>query len=127
MPQFNDPINGYVNFVDGNTAQQDNLTSVDNGVVMIRADSTNIASGRGRNAVRLTSYKQYTHGLVVLDLQHMPGSACGVWPAFWMTGKITANNSPSPITNIHHLKVLAGPTTAKSTSSKASTTKHKTQ
>ena len=71
----NDPTSGYANYVDGATAQADNLTSVNNGVVTIRSDSTNVASGRGRNSVRLTSYKQYTHGLVVLDLAHMPGSA----------------------------------------------------
>ena len=58
----------------------------------IRSDSTNVASGRGRNSVRLTSTKQYTHGLVVLDLAHMPGSACGIWPAFWMTGPNWPNN-----------------------------------
>lgn len=71
----NDPTSGYVNYVDGATAQADNLTSVNNGVVTIASDSTNVASGRGRNSVRLTSTKQYTHGLVVLDLAHMPGSA----------------------------------------------------
>lgn len=81
-----------MNYVDGSTAQQEGLTSVNNGVVTIRSDSTNIASGRGRNSVRLTSNKQYTHGLVVLDLEHMPGSACGVWPAFWMTGPSWPNN-----------------------------------
>ncbi|MCJ1457865.1 hypothetical protein MMC28_008234 [Mycoblastus sanguinarius] len=88
----NDPTSGYVNFVDGGTAQSDNLTGVANGVVTIRADSSNVASGRGRNAVRLTSRKQYTHGLVVLDLEHMPGSVCGIWPAFWMTGPSWPNN-----------------------------------
>ena len=70
----NDPTDGYVNYVDGATAQADNLTSVNNGVVTIASDSTNVASGRGRNSVRITSVKQYTHGLVVLDLAHMPGS-----------------------------------------------------
>ena len=55
-------------------------------MVTIRSDSSSAGSGRGRNSVRLTSTKQYTHGLVVLDLEHMPGSACGLWPAFWMTG-----------------------------------------
>lgn len=49
-------------------------------------DHTNVASGRGRNSIRLTSKASYTHGLVVLDLAHMPGGACGIWPAFWMTG-----------------------------------------
>lgn len=81
-----DPTNGYVNYLDESDAQNANLISVDNGVVSIRSDSTNIASGRGRNSVRITSRNQYTHGLVVLDLQHMPSAACGIWPAFWSTG-----------------------------------------
>ena len=72
---FNDPTSGYANFVDGATAQAENLTSVINGVVTVAADSKNVASGRGRNSVRLTSTNQYTHGLVVMDLAHMPGSA----------------------------------------------------
>lgn len=81
-----------MNYVDGATAQQQGLTSVSSNIVTIRSDSTNIASGRGRNSVRLTSKNQYTHGLVVIDLAHMPGSACGVWPAFWMAGPNWPNN-----------------------------------
>lgn len=92
MLQFDDPTHGYVNYVDGATAQQNGLTSVNNGVVTVRSDYTNVASGRGRNSVRLTSYKKYTHGLVVLDLEHMPASACGIWPAFWMVGPNWPNN-----------------------------------
>lgn len=84
----NDPTHGYVNYVDQSTAQSDGLVSTNNGVVTIKSDSTNVASGRGRNSVRVTSTKQYNHGLVVLDLEHMPGSACGIWPAFWMTGPV---------------------------------------
>lgn len=81
-----DPTHGYVNYVDQNTAQSQGLYSVNNGVVTLGVDHTNVASGRGRNSVRVTSHAQYTHGLVVLDLAHMPGSICGTWPAFWMTG-----------------------------------------
>ena len=73
----NDPTSGYVNYVDSSTAQANNLTSVNDGVVTISSDSTSVASGRGRNSVRLTSTKQYTHALVVLDLAHMPGSVVG--------------------------------------------------
>jgi len=87
-----DPTHGYVNYVDASTAQQKNLTNVFNGAVIIRSDSSTIASGRGRNSIRITSTKQYTHGLVVLDLEHMPGSACGIWPAFWTTGPSWPNN-----------------------------------
>lgn len=49
-------------------------------------DSSNVASGRGRKSVRVTSKASYNHALIVLDLEHMPGAACGVWPAFWMVG-----------------------------------------
>jgi hypothetical protein len=49
-------------------------------------DHSNVASGSGRQSVRLTSKKSYTHGLIVLDLSHMPGGICGTWPAFWTVG-----------------------------------------
>lgn len=83
-----DPTHGYVNYVDHATAHSGGLVTTNNGVVTIKSDSSNVASDRGRNSVRVTSTKQYTHGLVVLDLEHMPGSACGIWPAFWMTGPV---------------------------------------
>ncbi|KAL8656870.1 MAG: hypothetical protein Q9226_002480 [Calogaya cf. arnoldii] len=84
--QFDDPTHGYVNYIDQATADSQDLYNVSNGQVTWGVDHVNIASGRGRNSIRLTSKAQYTHGLVVLDLAHMPGGACGVWPAFWMTG-----------------------------------------
>ncbi|KAL8932952.1 MAG: hypothetical protein Q9216_006597 [Gyalolechia sp. 2 TL-2023] len=83
---FDDPTHGYVNYVDQATADSQELFNVTNGQVTFGVDHVNVASGRGRNSIRLTSKAQYTHGLVVLDLAHMPGSICGTWPAFWMTG-----------------------------------------
>ena len=81
-----DPTNGYVNYVDQTTAQSSGLINTDNGAIYVGVDSTNVASGRGRNSVRLTSKASYNTGLVILDLAHMPGSICGTWPAFWMVG-----------------------------------------
>ncbi|KAJ4507934.1 hypothetical protein HRR88_006617 [Exophiala dermatitidis] len=49
-------------------------------------DNTNTASGRGRNSIRISSKKTYNHGLIILDLAHMPAGACGTWPAFWLLG-----------------------------------------
>lgn len=49
------------------------------------ADSSNVASGRGRNAVRVESKASYNHALIILDLNHMP-EGCGTWPAFWLYG-----------------------------------------
>ncbi|KAI4235990.1 MAG: hypothetical protein LQ349_002824 [Xanthoria aureola] len=79
---FDDPTHGYVNYVDRATADSQDLYNVSNGQVTWGVDHVNVASGRGRNSIRLTSKAQYTHGLVILDLAHMPGGACGVWPAF---------------------------------------------
>ncbi|KAL8834083.1 MAG: hypothetical protein Q9170_003939 [Blastenia crenularia] len=75
-----DPTHGYVNYVDQATAQSSGLIDT-NGGVELRVDSTNVASGRGRNSVRLTSKASYNHALIVIDLAHMPGNACGMWPA----------------------------------------------
>ncbi|KAI4234342.1 MAG: hypothetical protein L6R40_006763 [Gallowayella cf. fulva] len=83
---YDDPTHGYVNYVDQARANSLNLYHVSNGQVTWGVDHANAASGRGRNSIRLTSKAQYTHGLVILDIAHMPASVCGVWPAFWMTG-----------------------------------------
>ncbi|KAL8744426.1 MAG: hypothetical protein Q9184_008000 [Pyrenodesmia sp. 2 TL-2023] len=83
---FDDPTHGYVNYVDQATANSQGLLRTSDGQVTFGVDHTNIASGRGRTSIRLTSKAQYTRGLVVVDLAHMPGSICGTWPAFWMTG-----------------------------------------
>jgi hypothetical protein len=41
---------------------------------------------RGRSSVRLEGKVAYTKGLFVADIAHMPGNACGMWPAFWTLG-----------------------------------------
>jgi len=55
----------------------------------MRVDSVNVASGRGRNSIRVLTTKTYQHALIVLDLAHMPDNVCGIWPAFWMLGSST--------------------------------------
>lgn len=84
--QGDDPTHGYVNYVDQGTAQNQGLIGQRDGTTYMGVDYTNVANGRGRNSVRLTSKNTYTHGLIVLDLQHMPGGQCGAWPAFWTFG-----------------------------------------
>ncbi|KAL8839506.1 MAG: hypothetical protein Q9170_001729 [Blastenia crenularia] len=78
-----DPTAGYVDYVDG---QSSGLFSQSSGSVKLSVDSSNVASGRGRQSVRLTSKASYNHALIVIDIGHMPGNICGVWPAFWTTG-----------------------------------------
>ncbi|KAJ5921700.1 CAZyme family GH16 [Penicillium verhagenii] len=87
-----DPTNGYVNYVDNSTATSDGLVSASGSSVYIGVDHTNVASGNGRNSVRLTSTNTYNEGLVILDLEHMPASVCGTWPAFWMLGSDWPNH-----------------------------------
>jgi len=43
-------------------------------------------NARGRASVRVESKKKYDGGLFIADIAHMPGSICGVWPAFWTVG-----------------------------------------
>lgn len=78
--QAKDPSGGYVKYVDVNTAKQNGLFSTGNGTVHAGVDSKNEVSG-ARESIRMHSKKQYSTGLFLADITHMPGSACGIWPA----------------------------------------------
>lgn len=86
-----DPTNGYVSYVDRSTASSGGLIKSGNSIY-VGVDTNNTASKPGRQSVRLESTNTYNHGLVILDLNHMPGSVCGTWPAFWMLGSSWPNN-----------------------------------
>ncbi|KAF1992133.1 glycoside hydrolase family 16 protein, partial [Aulographum hederae CBS 113979] len=86
-----DPTHGFVKYVDQGTAQQSGLISTDNDQVYMGVDFKNNAPS-GRSSVRITSKKAYDQGLIILDLDHMPASTCGTWPAFWMVGPDWPNN-----------------------------------
>lgn len=77
-----DPTHGYVDYISQSAAQSAGLINNNNNQIYMGVDTKNIASGRGRKSVRLTSKAVYNHGLIILDLEHMPGSVCGTWPAF---------------------------------------------
>jgi len=84
----NDPTHGYVNYVDKTQAMDEGLISTSPAMVYIRADSTNKASGRGRDSVRITTNTAWDNDedhLFVMDLAHMP-AGCGDWPAWWLVG-----------------------------------------
>lgn len=88
----NDQTGGYVNYVTQDQAISRKYFRVQNNQVYIGVDSTNKATGRGRDSVRIESKTLYTHGLFIVDLQHMPASTCGTWPAFWLFGDDWPNN-----------------------------------
>ncbi|KAF2192567.1 glycoside hydrolase family 16 protein [Zopfia rhizophila CBS 207.26] len=83
-----DPTHGFVNYVNQQQAQQLGLIRNQNNQVYMGVDSTSHLdpNGVGRNSVRIQSKTAYNHALVIADFAHVPGSACGSWPAFWMVG-----------------------------------------
>ncbi|KAL2391657.1 hypothetical protein RJ035_000105 [Blastomyces gilchristii] len=87
-----DPTHGYVNYLDRTTARYQGLVSSTDDVIYMGVDSTNVASGRGRSSVRVSSKKEYDKGLIITDIEHMPGGICGTWPAFWTVGPNWPNN-----------------------------------
>ncbi|CAG8150962.1 unnamed protein product [Penicillium salamii] len=85
-----DPTNGYVNYLDKETAESAGLVKVtDSGSVYLGVDHTTKLNpnGKGRDSVRIGSKKYYDQSLIIADIAHMPGSVCGTWPAFWSVGK----------------------------------------
>ena len=81
-----DPTEGCVKFSDAGRANLTSLAGYSNGAVYLGVDHTTMNPADGREAVRVTSNKAYTHGLFITDISHMPGGICGVWPAFWTFG-----------------------------------------
>lgn len=81
-----DPTHGYVSYQSQSAAIAQGLVGNNNGRVYLGVDYKTYNPPAGRASVRLTSNKAYTHGLFIADIAHMPGSICGVWPAFWLFG-----------------------------------------
>lgn len=84
-----DPTNGTVTFLDEVAANATGLAGfidAGNGTMAIyMATDTTSTDGSGRGAVRVSSNETYQHGLIIVDILHMP-TGCGTWPAFWMVG-----------------------------------------
>ncbi|KAF3030291.1 hypothetical protein E8E12_000885 [Didymella heteroderae] len=51
---------------------------VDNGSV------TNVLPRGGRRSFRLESHDTIDNGMIIVDFEHIPANACGMWPAFWL-------------------------------------------
>ncbi|ESZ91567.1 putative endo-1,3(4)-beta-glucanase [Sclerotinia borealis F-4128] len=81
-----DPTHGYVSYQSQSAASAQGLINTNNGQVYLGVDYKTVNPAAGRASVRLSSNKAYTHGLFIADIAHMPGSICGVWPAFWLVG-----------------------------------------
>ncbi|GAB1199634.1 hypothetical protein APSETT444_008991 [Aspergillus pseudonomiae] len=84
-----DPTNGFVTYTNQSYAESSGLIKVtESGSFYMGVDyETELSpNGPGRESVRIESKEYYDEGLYIIDLQHMPGSACGTWPAFWSVG-----------------------------------------
>lgn len=89
MTQGPDPTSGYVQYQSQSSASSNTfggpLVKYTNGQAYMGVDSWNTydPNGAGRPSVRIETKKQYTHGLIIANITHMPASVCGTWPAFW--------------------------------------------
>ena len=56
--------------------------------VFLGADSLGVVDPKsgstGRNSIRLESKRSFDDGLLIADIERMPGNACGMWPALYV-------------------------------------------
>ena len=83
-----DGTGGFADYKDATGAAALNLYGTYGHSVYFRADNTTQVptTSFGRPSVRLEGTQAYNKGIFVADIQHMPGNACGAWPAFWSFG-----------------------------------------
>jgi len=81
-PPARDPTNGAVKYLDKDAALESGLADTPNNQVRLAVDSTTkVDPALGRPAIRLESIETFDRGLLVADIEHMPGNSCGTWPA----------------------------------------------
>ncbi|KAF8141503.1 glycoside hydrolase family 16 protein [Boletus edulis] len=83
-----DPTGGNVNYLSMQDATSQGIAYVDdcdNSTVLAVDSTSTVPVGGNRNSVRITSNKNYTGGLFILDAAAMP-VGCGTWPSFWTVG-----------------------------------------
>ena len=69
-----DPTHGFVEYAGRN---EELISSSPTNAQMSVSTAPNTPNGRP--SIRITSTKSYQSGLVILDLDHMPGGQCGSW------------------------------------------------
>lgn len=96
-----DPTHGFVRY----EGRDDSLITSSTGNAQMRV-STESYTPLGRPSIRITSKQAYERGLVILDLEHMPGGICGTWPAFWMVGPDWPNGGEIGTCCLHNMFVF---------------------
>jgi hypothetical protein len=89
-----DGTGGFADYQTKDSAAALHLISTGANSVIFGADSTSSVNttSSGRPSVRLEGTTKYNKGIFVADIQHMPGNACGAWPAFWSFGDTWPND-----------------------------------
>jgi hypothetical protein len=89
-----DGTGGFANYQTEDAASLSGLIQTRGSSVVFRADNTSsvATTSSGRPSVRLEGTTKYNKGIFVADIQHMPGNACGSWPAFWSFGDTWPND-----------------------------------
>ncbi|UKZ71062.1 uncharacterized protein TrAtP1_012029 [Trichoderma atroviride] len=107
-----DPTDGSVNYLSKADALSSGIVNTNNNQVSLGVDFTNKAqlikdstTVHGRNSVRLESVDTWSSGIMIADIAHMPGTACGVWPAFW-----AYNFDENPVGEIDIIENINNPT-----------------
>lgn len=82
-PGTGDPTHGFVNYLGLDDAKARGLFKTDNDQVYLGSDFTTklSTSVQGRDSIRVESKANFSQGLLIADIAHMPGNACGVWPS----------------------------------------------
>ncbi|CAG8977061.1 hypothetical protein HYALB_00005769 [Hymenoscyphus albidus] len=90
-----DPTHGFVAYQTAISSNNSQLAGYsEGGTIYLGVDSTTVKPQGGRQSTRLESKKSWTKGLFVADVKHMPGNACGIWPAFWTFGETPTHPWP---------------------------------
>ncbi|PSN62715.1 hypothetical protein BS50DRAFT_446482, partial [Corynespora cassiicola Philippines] len=74
---------GNTSYLSVSEAQKKGLVKNDSDRIFLGADAVT-TGGEWRDSVRLESKEVLSRGLLIADFEHIPGQACGVWPAFWL-------------------------------------------
>jgi hypothetical protein len=83
-----DPTNGTVDYLSESAAAESKLIGYNHESILLAADAETrlpFSSSVGRKSIRIEGKQNYTHGLFIADIAHVP-SGCGLWPAFWLLG-----------------------------------------
>jgi hypothetical protein len=79
-----DPTHGFVDYQNKQDAKALGLIDVQGTAAYMGVDHSrtfDYTKDVGRPSVRVHSKKTYDAGLFIADIQHMPASVCGTWPA----------------------------------------------